>query len=287
MGGQASGPYTGSCITFLDAGDMLAFDTDTSGSTLDHYTVTSAGFTYYNYSQFTQSTLNGFGCFKLSGGLAFANAGGVANPATTPATQLGVFPVTGGGTFSSSQSFVPDSSLQSAFYLVDTSANGTTNFGGVPDGIEAFNQHTFLPTSMVSLNMGQIEGTSSYSGVDVVRWGHDGLAILTSGGHIYFLRGAFVVPGLLGSNSAATLSSSSVSLITHGAGNTSLTLTGSNFQPGVAVTWNGSYRTTTILDATHLNIAIPATDLATTGTASVVATNPGGPPSTALTITIQ
>jgi hypothetical protein len=121
----------------------------------------------------------------------------------------------------------------------------------------------------------------------VVRWGHDGLAILTSGGHIYFLRGAFVVPGLLGSNSAATLSSSSVSLITHGAGNTSLTLTGSNFQPGVAVTWNGSYRTTTILDATHLNIAIPATDLATTGTASVVATNPGGPPSTALTITIQ
>ncbi len=31
-------------------------------------------------------------------------------------------------------------------------------------------------------------------------------------------------------------------------GNTLLTLTGSNFLPGVAVTWNGSYRTTTIVD---------------------------------------
>lgn len=99
MVGQASGPYSGSCIQFLDASDMLAFDTDTSGATLDHYTVTSAGFTYYNYSQYTESTLNNFGCFKLSGGLAFGNGGGVANPATVPATQLGVFPVAGGEHF--------------------------------------------------------------------------------------------------------------------------------------------------------------------------------------------
>lgn len=281
MVGQASGPYSGSCIVFLDAADMLAFDTDTSGATLDHYTVTSAGFTYYDYSQYTESTLNGFGCFKLSGGLAFANAGGVANPNTVPATQLGVFPVTGGGEFSSSQSFVPDSSLQSAFYLVDTSGNGA------PDGLEAFNQNTFLPIGTVSLNMEQIEGTTSYGGVDVIRWGQDGLAILTSGGHIYFLRGAFVVPGLLGSSSAATLASSSMSSITHGAGNTLLTLTGSNFQPGIAVTWNGSYRTTTIVDATHLSVAIPATDLATAGTGSVAATNAGAPASNTLTITIQ
>lgn len=248
--------------------------------------MTPAGFQYYHYSQFTESALNGFGCFKLGGGLAFANAGGVANPATVPATQLGVFPVNGGGTFCSSQSFVPDSSLKSAFYLVDTSASGNT-YGAVPDGIESFNQNTFLPIATVSLNMGQIEGTTSYSGVDVIRWGQDGLAILTSGGHLYFLRGAFVVPGLWGSNSGATLGSSSVSTVTHGAGNTLLTLTGSNFRPGVAVTWNGDYRTTTIVDPTHLSVAIPATDLATAGTASVVATNPGGPSSNTLTITIQ
>jgi trimeric autotransporter adhesin len=285
--GQASGPYSGSCIQFLDAGDMLAFDIDTSGATLDHYTVTPAGFTYYDYSQYTESTLNDFGCFKLSGGLAFANAGGVANPATVPATQLGVFPMTGGGEFSNSESFVPDASLQSAFYLVDTEANGSSNYGSVPDGIESFNQNTFLPISSVSLNMGQIEGNSSYSGVDLIRWGQDGLAALTSGGHIYLLRGGFVVPELMEKNSAATLVSSSLTSIQHGAGNTLLTLTGSNFVPGVAVTWNGSYRTTTIVDSTHVSVAIPASDLAAAGTASIVATNPGGPASNALKVTIN
>jgi hypothetical protein len=282
MVGQASGPYSGSCISFLDASDMLAFDTDTSGATLDHYTVTSAGFIYYDYSQYTESTLNGFGCFKLSGGLAFANAGGVANPATVPATQLGVFPVIGGGVFSL-QSFVPDSSLQSAFYLVDTG----TSSGGAPDGFESFNVNTFMPAGEVSLDMGTIEGTTSYTGVDVVRWGQDGLAVLTSGGHIYFMRGAFVVPEELSSNSAATLNSSSVSSLTHGSGNTMLTLTGSNFLRGVAVTWNGSYRTTTIVDAAHVTVAIPASDLAAAGSASVVATNPGAPASNTLTITIN
>jgi hypothetical protein len=88
-------------------------------------------------------------------------------------------------------------------------------------------------------------------------------------------------------NSAAVLSSSSVTTVAHGSGNTLLTLTGSNFVPGVAVMWNGSYRTTTIVDATHLTVAIPASDLATVGTASVAVVNPGAANSSALTITIQ
>jgi hypothetical protein len=139
----------------------------------------------------------------------------------------------------------------------------------------------------VYLNMEAIEGNSSYLGVDVIRWGQDGLAVLTSGGHIYLLRGAFVVPQLLNLNSAARLTSSSVTSITHGAGNTMLTLTGSNFVPGVAVTWNGSYRTTTIVDAAHVTVAIPASDLAGTGSGSLVATNPGASASNTLTVTIN
>jgi hypothetical protein len=280
--GQASGPYSGSCISFLDAGDLLAFDTETSGATLDHYTVTSAGFTYYNYSQYSESTLNHFGCFKLSGGLAFANAGGVANPATVPATQLGEFPVSGGGTFSVSNAFAPDASLKRAFYLAET-GSASTNV----DGLQAYNGTTFLPTNSVFLNIPSIEGSTSYTGVDVIRWGQDGLALLTSGGHIYLLRGAAVVPGLLGQSSAAVLTSSATTSITHGAGNTLLTLTGSNFLPGVAVTWNGSYRTTTIVDATHVTVAIPASDLSSAGSGSLVATNPGASASGALTVTIN
>jgi hypothetical protein len=75
--------------------------------------------------------------------------------------------------------------------------------------------------------------------------------------------------------------------MTHGAGKTLLTLTGSNFLPGVAITWNGSYRTTTIVDATHVTIALTAADIASAGTASAVATNPGVPASAALTVTIN
>jgi uncharacterized repeat protein (TIGR01451 family) len=287
MVGQASGPYSGSCLTFLDAADMLAFDVDTSGATFDHYTVKPAGFTYYDYGQYSESTLNGFGCFKLSGGLAFGNAGGIANPATTPATQIGLFPVNTNGYFNPSRALAPDTSLQAAFFVVDTQANAATSYDAPVDGIAAFNQNTFLPTASLSLNMESIEGNTSYTAVDMVRWGQDGLAALTSDGNLYLLRGAFVVPQLLTSNAAANLTSGTPSAITHGSGNTLLTLTGSNFLPGVAVTWNGSYRSTTIVDAQHVTVAIPASDLASTGTASLVATNPGATGSNALQITIQ
>jgi hypothetical protein len=65
-----------------------------------------------------------------------------------------------------------------------------------------------------------------------------------------------------------------------------LTLTGNNFLPGVAVTWNGLYRTTTVVDSSHITVAIPASDLSTTGSATVIATNPGAPASGSLTIAI-
>ncbi len=284
--GQASGPYSGSCIQFLDAANLLAFDTDTSGATLDHYTVTSAGFTYYNYSQYTESTLNKFGCFKLSGGLAFANSGGVANPATTPATQIGVYPVSSLSTFSSAALLAPDTSLQRTFFLVNAAASGTSS-SSVQTAIQAFDQNTFLPSSLLPLNIAATEGSTNFSGVDLIRWGQDGLAVLTSGGHIYLMRGPVVASQLLNTNTAAVLTSSSAASITHGAGNTLITLTGSNFVPGVAVTWNGSYRTTTIVDSTHLSVAIPASDLASAGSGSLVATNPGASASGTLTITVN
>jgi len=280
--GNASGPYTGSCLQFLDANDMFAFDIDTTGSTFNHYTITGAGYSYY--ANFTTSTLNNFGCIKLSGGLAYANAGGVANPTTVPATQLGVFlGLNSGGTFSNLHAFAPDTSLQRAFFM----ANTTTNTSGVMDGIAAYNQSNYLLSTRLPLGIETIEGNTSYTGVDLIRWGQDGLALLTSGGHIYLLRGATVVPELLNQNSAASLTSSSATTIAHGAGNTLLTLTGANFIPGAAVTWNGSYRTTTIVDATHVTVAIPASDLKSTGSGTLVAINPGAASSNALTVTIN
>ena len=46
------------------------------------------------------------------------------------------------------------------------------------------------------MNLGSIEGNTQFTGVDLIRWGQDGLAALTSSGNIH-ARAVFVVPQLL------------------------------------------------------------------------------------------
>jgi uncharacterized repeat protein (TIGR01451 family) len=278
--GAGTGIYTGSSLQFYNAQTLLLFNIDT-WQTLDNYPITSSGFSYS--ATHTSSTLLHFGLFQLRGKVAYSVNGGVADASTTPATQLGYFaPLMQTGP---TQQVAPDTSLGETFFL--SSTINSTNYYGSPNGIVAYNQTTFMPTSTLNLNMSTIEGTTSFTGVDLIRWGQDGLAALTSTGHIYLLRGGFVVPQELTQNTAAVLTSSNVSSITHGAGNTLITLTGSNFVPGVAVTWNGSYRTTTIISPTQVTVAIPASDLAAVGSGSLVATNPGASASSTLTIPIN
>jgi hypothetical protein len=281
--GAATGPYTGSCIVMPTATDMLSFDTDTTGATLDHFAVTAAGFTYYNYQQIVESTLNHGGCFKADGNKVFTVTGGVADWTTNPATQLGIFGTSNNSSWGYNGDVLPDGSLGRTFYVLNSGAS-SSEF----DTVQAFNNSTYMPAGSVSIDFTTAEGAnSSYTVTDVIRWGQDGIAILTSGGHIYLLRGPVVVPQLLNLNAKASLTSSSASTIAKGSGNTRLTLTGSNFVPGVAVTWNGSYRTTTIVDATHLSVAIPASDVAAPGSGAIVATNPGASASNTLTITVN
>jgi hypothetical protein len=268
-----------SCMRFLDSSTLFATN---DASSMTYFGVNAGGFTSANG---TSTSLARFNCFKIRGGKAFASGGGVAALSSGGGiTQIGSFTLPS-QYYSTSGSPVasPDLSLGQAFFP----ANISTTSYGYPDGLLSFNIGNYLRTSSIFLNIPAIEGSTNYSIQDLVRWGQDGLAAVTSTGHIYLVRGPFVVPQLLSTNTAAALTGSSVSTITHGAGNTLLTLTGSNFVPGVAVNWNGSYRTTTIVDTTHLTVAIPASDLATPGTASVTAVNPGAATSSALTITIQ
>jgi len=65
-----------------------------------------------------------------------------------------------------------------------------------------------------------------------------------------------------------------------------LTVAGTNFVSGATVKWNGGTRTTTFGSATQLSADIPATDVATAGTAQVTVTNPDGSGSNAATFTI-
>ncbi len=73
-----------------------------------------------------------------------------------------------------------------------------------------------------------------------------------------------------------------------GSGGLQLTVDGSNFIGGSVVRWNNTDRQTTFVNNTTLMAAIPASDLATAGSASVTVFNPapGGGTSAALAFTI-
>jgi len=55
-----------------------------------------------------------------------------------------------------------------------------------------------------------------------------------------------------------------------------LTVDGADFNVGSIVRWNGDFRTTTFINNARLAASIPATDIATAGTASVTIFNPDG-----------
>lgn len=257
--------------------------------------MTSTGLTG-NYAN--QYTLNSFSAFRLSGGIAFADAGGVANPSSAPPQSIGVFlpitPITSAYSYygTNGQLVVPDTSLSRIFFAAYPATSTPSPFGTLPMGLVAYDEATYLPSAtlpLTALSSTVPSGTSgpSVTYTDLLRWGQDGLALLTSAGQIAILRGPFVVPQLLNQNPAATLSGASPSAITHGSGNIVLTITGSGFIPGAAVNWNGAYRTTTFMDAGHLTVAIPASDLATAGSATITVANPGAVASAPLTFTIN
>ena len=295
--GNATGSYTGSSLQFLNPSALLSFDIDTSGATFNEFPVTSSGLTTDSTDQFT---LNSFSAFKLRGGIAFADAGGVANPSATPPQSLGAFlpitPITSMYSYydnTGQQMVEPDTSLARVFFAAYPSTIAYDPYSLPPMGLVAYDETTYLPSAMVPL--AALNTTMALSGggvgsvtyTDLVRWGQDGLALLTSAGQIAILRGPFVVPQLLNQNPAAVLSAASPAAITHGSGNLLLTLTGTGFIPGAAASWNGAYRTTNVVDSGHLTVAVPASDLAAAGSATITVVNPGAGASPSLTFTIN
>jgi hypothetical protein len=284
-----SGIYSGVDPVFADASHVYAYDSQTSGAEFYRYTVDANGLTLIDGT--TLDGLGGFsGSFQLADGLVYGAGGGIINPATTPPSQIAVLPALdfyNSGVAAPGVSNAADPSLQKEFLMLENLA-GTSAYG-----LTRYDLKTYLPEALLDMPQ-SLAGVNN--GWPMLRWGQDGLALLSSEENystsqwtamLVLLRGPFVTPQLLTANSAANLTSSSATTIAHGAGNTMLTLTGSNFLPGVAVTWNGSYRTTTIIDATRVTVAIPASDLASVGTASLVATNPGASASNALQLTID
>jgi subtilisin family serine protease len=91
-----------------------------------------------------------------------------------------------------------------------------------------------------------------------------------------------------GDSPAPGLTSLSPTVVPAGASAFTLTVNGSGFVYGAVVRWNGADRTTTYVSASQLIASIPASDVASIGTASVTVFNPApaGGVSGALTATI-
>jgi hypothetical protein len=73
-----------------------------------------------------------------------------------------------------------------------------------------------------------------------------------------------------------TIASLSPSSVTAGGAAFTLTVSGTNFVSGATVNWNGSALSTSYGSATQLTASVPASLIATVGTASVTATTTGG-----------
>jgi hypothetical protein len=272
--------YAGTCLVFKDANTLFMTNVLGGAQALGMIPVTSSGL----IDSSNGAVLGPFSCNKKDGGQLYSQGGGVAD-ITGPMPRLkGIFygPPNLGYYAAGVTDMAGDTSQGLAYYLISSTNQYSTAF----DQLAVVDTKTFLPLSVLPLPFSAIEGATA-SGVDVVRWGQDGLAILTGKGRVYLMHGGLITPQLLTTASAAALTGSSATTIAAGSANTLLTLTGSNFVPGVAVTWNGSYRTTTIVDASHITVAVPSSDLATTNTATLVATNPGASASNSISIAVQ
>ena len=86
----------------------------------------------------------------------------------------------------------------------------------------------------------------------------------------------FAVTGYTGTVSVPTLTSLSPDSTTAGGSTFTITATGTNFISGAAVNWNGAALTTTYVSATSLTASVPASDIASAGSASVTVTTSGG-----------
>lgn len=280
-----SGIYAGMSPVFADTTLLYAAE----NSTFYRYSVNSNGLTLIDSTAVTGLGGQSGPGFTLADGIVYGGNGGIINPSTTPPSQIATLPPVDfytQGITDYAVTSLPDPSIQKNF-LMSENAAGTWEYALI-----RYDLNHYLPENYLIM-------PASASGVEsnwtMLRFGQDGIALLSYDNFgtsppavvLMLLRGPFVTPQELTTNSAANLASSSAGTLTHGAGNTLLTITGSNFTPGMAVTWNGNYRTTQWISPTQATVYIPASDLVNAGSGSMIATNPGAPASNALTITIN
>jgi uncharacterized repeat protein (TIGR01451 family) len=278
---QLTGPYTGSSLVFANPSTLYSYDVDTSGATFNRWTVGANGLVEIDES--TLFGIGGFsGAFKLTDGVVYGAAGGVANPATTPPTQMGMCQVAnaaGNSQTIQSSGVMPDPAIGRVFY-------GGTIAGTAGLTLLSCDSNRFVLVDMIQLPDTPLMPT------DLIRWGKDGLAFRMAWQYgnsstIILMRGPRILPQWWTLNPTPALASTSPASANSGTGNLILTVNGSNFVPGAVLQWNGAERTTTFVSSTQLTAAIPAADLVSAGTATLTVVNPGTGASASLAFAIN
>ena len=273
--------YTGNNPVFASSTELYTFDNYTTGSQFYRFTVNAQGLTAID-----SSTLNGLGGetsfpFVLANGTVYGASGGIVKPSTTPPSQIATL-----STFDLlSLAVAPDPPTAQDFLVLENAA-GTFGYS-----LFRYDTNQYVANAQLPLPVGQNGGELGY---DMLRWGQDGLALRlygsfgnTTTSQILLLRGPFVLPSELNANPVPVLTGASHTSIAVNSGNTTLTLSGSGFLPGVVALWNGSPRTTTFVSSSQLTVAISAADVASTGSEKVTVQNPGSAASTGITISVN
>ena len=91
----------------------------------------------------------------------------------------------------------------------------------------------------------------------------------------------------LSASSSVSLTNLNPASATVGSSGFTLTVNGSGFQSGAAVSFNGTLLNTTYVSANQLTAAVPAAEIANTGSYNVIVVNPDGSTSAALPFTVS
>jgi hypothetical protein len=224
------------------------------------------------------------------------------------------------GSFQASGLMIPDSTLNSAFFLGQTAdQSGTPNFT-----IEEFDLTTFTPVAEIV-----VPNVQGYP-LHLIRWGANGLAFNDNAGYVYILASPFVTadgervvipqrylrpitktralptqfqsPWVAANSSKSnlkirrqssdstapnpvpTLTALNPNTVEAGVNGFTLTVTGSNFLSFSTIEWNGSPLPTEYASGSELQAQVSAADVSTVTSVSVsvVTPSPGGGSSTVL-----
>jgi Bacterial Ig-like domain (group 3)/Abnormal spindle-like microcephaly-assoc'd, ASPM-SPD-2-Hydin/Beta-propeller repeat len=232
--------------------------------------ITGSGLTYQRPTGSNTGQNNSTGAQVISDGtLLYTSAGEIWDPASQQ--QVGSFPIQSYDvtSYPNQRSIALDSSA-GEFYSI-----GDQNYNGYSSAIviSAYSLKTYALTG--SLAFPQL--TYPLAG-DIVRWGTDGLAFISSAPsssdlQIYLLRSSVVSPSSL--NPLPILTKISPTSANAGGVAFTLTVSGSGFLSSSTALWNGNALTTQYVSATQLTASVPASLIAQAGTAQVAVSNPG------------